>query len=125
MREVFTFNNLEYDVSGLNSLVALNPYRYGPLPCEITEDFLHHISGYKEVDESRIASMTIERLQAPPISVRLENGETRVVDGHHRIHRLHREGAKEFLMFLIPYEESLPFITRTKKFKPSRKVRLR
>ena len=65
-----------------------------------------------EVDQKKIEAMVadLDRLsQAPPVISILENGFAWMIDGHHRIHALHRLGFKKCLGYAIEETALAPY----------------
>ena len=100
--ETFRFADLEYDVSGLKTLINTRPERYGPHLTEIDESLLHHLSLYATPDEQRIAALTTAELNIPCIAVQTPDGTARFVDGFHRIQRRWRDGLRTVQIYSVP-----------------------
>ncbi|CAN7329526.1 ParB/Srx family N-terminal domain-containing protein [Neorhizobium tomejilense] len=108
--EVFQFEGLVYNVTGLTELAKKGGFKYGPHNAPINDNMRYGISGYVEPDPAIIDGMTIQRRDEPILVVELQNGMVRIVDGHHRLHRRMKDGLPNVWQYLIPHKDSLPFI---------------
>jgi hypothetical protein len=65
-----------------------------------------------EVDETKIQSMVAdpERLLRAPLPIfATENGKIWLIDGHHRVHAMHRLGMLQMMAYVAEEEHSKPY----------------
>jgi hypothetical protein len=103
-RKIFRFEDVVWDVTGLQMEILRAPRRFGPLDMPIDDALMHSISLYKEPDEQLIAGMDVSRRDTPILVVVQETGRGRVVDGNHRLLRRHRDGCDTVKCFVVPWE---------------------
>jgi hypothetical protein len=110
--KTYRFENLIYDVSGLEGLIAQNPRAYGPYTEAISPQLLHSLSLYEEPNETRIVTMSPADRDIPIIAVEVGDGTTRIVDGYHRVQRRLRDGLSSVDIFLVRANEARRFVKR-------------
>ncbi|MCK6419257.1 ParB/Srx family N-terminal domain-containing protein [Elstera cyanobacteriorum] len=109
--EIYNFENeYYYDIFKLSNFINENYDKIIIRKAPIDQNLLYHISSYKELDEDWVKDMPITRAEEPILVAELPNGQFRVIDGHHRINRLHRSGCTEISVISIPKEIIASFI---------------
>lgn len=111
-RQVYELADRTYDVDGILAMIARSDGRYGPHNTVITENLIEHISLYEDPDQEYIDNLTPERLAKPCLIVRDEIGQGHLIDGHHRLRRLHKDGARTFPAYVVPFADAVPYIIR-------------
>jgi hypothetical protein len=98
----YDFEGIIYDVTAIHEIAEAGAGKYGPYTMPLTPEIMWSISGCS-LDEDHIRSLSPADLAKPVLGVNHESfGYFRLIDGHHRITRLHRDGATAFSLFLVP-----------------------
>lgn len=109
-QEIFRFENVIWDVTGLRLAMLQDPAQFGPIEVPIDDALMHSVSLYKDLDEQRITDMDQGRRDTPILVVLQENGRGRVVDGNHRLLRRHRDGCETISCYVLPWNVAAPFV---------------
>lgn len=104
---IFDFDGTLYDVTSIERLAASSS-KYGPFDIGITTRLMWSISKVS-LDEARLRSLTPEQLARPILIVRHAPPD-RIIDGHHRLTRLNRDGARSCVAFIVPEPDARQFI---------------
>jgi len=106
---IFDFEGTLYDVTSIERLAASSS-EYGPFDADLTQQIMWSIS-MASLNEARLRSLTPAELAEPILIVRHPSHD-RIIDGHHRLTRLHRDGAPMFSAFIVPERDARQFIRR-------------
>jgi hypothetical protein len=106
---IFDFEGTLYDVTSIERLAATSG-NYGPFDVDLTPQIMWSISR-ATLDEARLRSLTPAELARPVLVVRHASHD-RIIDGHHRLTRLHRDGAPMFPAFIVPEQDARQFVHR-------------
>ena len=104
--DVFMHTTGVYDVSGLWAYVRARPGRFRPVFLPFSDPrharLVEHVREDYGWDAEHMASLTPERLKVPLLVCVQENGLAVLVDGTHRLLRLHADGRAGFRAYIIP-----------------------
>jgi hypothetical protein len=109
---IFDFEGTLYDVTSIERLAGSSD-KYGPFDVEITKEIMWSIS-MTSLDEAHLRSLTPTQLRQPILIVRHAPPD-RIIDGHHRLTRLHRGGASSFPALIVPEPDARAFIRHAVK----------
>jgi uncharacterized C2H2 Zn-finger protein len=98
---IFDFDGMLYNVSAIERLARDAEPQFGPFILPLDEKMMWSISQCA-VSEVRISQLTDTDLGWPILAVRHESLDyVRCIDGHHRIHKLHRLGRSSLRAYVV------------------------
>lgn len=97
-------------MTAIQEYADANPDHCGPYAMKITHEIMWSISG-STIDEEHVSALTATDLSRPILAVNHDTsfGYMRIIDGHHRLTRLARDGNDEFSLFLVPEQRAKQF----------------
>jgi hypothetical protein len=108
--ELFPNGIFEFNISRLLSFIQVHADRFPVEPVELTD-----IPDYGDAGLNEKAICTAD-LSRPILLAEIAPGRYNVIDGHHRITKARREGARSVAGHRLRCPEHVPFLTSTRAY---------
>lgn len=101
--DVFAHTSGVWDVRAMRAYARTHPSRVPATVTPMAVELVEHVRASNAWDPARVDALTPRELRDPLLAVELSGGRgVLLVDGTHRLLRLHRDGATHFRVRVFP-----------------------
>lgn len=107
--QIFSYHRgediLHFNVTLLARIRAAAPEAFRKIEIELTPDIYNVCMDHRGIEEPKVEALTATQLREPGYAVVFPEGDYTVVDGHHRIVRRYRGGARTMDLYFCPLRD--------------------